>query len=181
MAQGSTTTTTAAGRTSTTDKPTWLQRFWKNILTSPWHWSAFLISHVAGFVIAPVFIGGIIGNIFGVFPAWVATAFYALSYLVQGLDVVYDGKPDARATWLGVITPSVALKVHSVFGNGLNSWGNDIRIWLEHNVGHYIGAMPMVAVGVVLIVITWLIRRKLRNDAGKNVLRPSFGLAGRAG
>jgi hypothetical protein len=132
-------------------------------------WIAFILSHPAGYLIAPTFIGGFVVHIvnlfvhlFGDYVVWVSVVLMAVVMVVDS----FRRGPDGVATWIGLTMPSVAVAMGGTWGEHINGWGVLLRDYIDEHSARYVGDAAEVGLAILFLSLVLYSRHIVYGDNG---------------
>lgn len=128
-------------------------------------WTSFMLSHPAGYLIAPTFIGGTLVKAVHLLPSWAPPYLVLFLIVVMCVDAKRRG-PDFLATWIGLTMPSVALAMGGSWGRAINDWGKALRDWISAHSDQYIGTAAEVGLAVFFLSLVLFFRHVVYGESG---------------
>ncbi len=128
-------------------------------------WIAFILSHPAGYLIAPTFMGGFVVHIVHLFPDWVVWYSVILLTVIMVVDALRKG-PDFLATWIGMVLPSIAVAMGGTWGRYINQWGVALRDWIDDHTVQYVGDAASIGLAVLFLSLVLFARHVVYGDNG---------------
>lgn len=128
-------------------------------------WIAFWLSHPAGYLIAPTFMGGFVVHIVRLFPDWVVWYSVILLGVVMVVDALRKG-PDFLATWIGMVLPSIAVAMGGSWGKKINEWGVVLRDWIDDHTVQYVGDAAAIGLAMLFLSLVLFSRHVVYGDNG---------------
>lgn len=128
-------------------------------------WVAFILSHPAGYLIAPTFLGGIVVHIVHLFPDWVDWYAVLLMFVIMVVDAFRKG-PDFLATWIGLTLPSIAVAMGGTWGEHINKWGVALRGYIDDHSARYVGDAAEIGLAVLFLSLVLFARHVVYGDNG---------------
>lgn len=128
-------------------------------------WTAFWLSHPAGYLIAPTFLGGIVVRIVHLFPDWFVWYAVIILAVVMVVDAFRKG-PDFLATWIGLTLPSVAVAMGGTWGEHINEWGVALRGYIDDHSARYVGDAAEIGLAVLFLSLVLFARHVVYGDSG---------------
>lgn len=128
-------------------------------------WIAFWLSHPAGYLTAPTFIGGFVVHIVHLFPDWFVWYAVILLTVVMVVDAFRKG-PDFLATWIGLTLPSIAVAMGGTWGEHINEWGVVLRGYIDDHSARYVGDAAEIGLAVLFLSLVLFARHVVYGDSG---------------
>lgn len=128
-------------------------------------WTAFWLSHPAGYLLAPTFLGGFVVHIVHMFPDWVVWYSVILLTVIMVVDAFRKG-PDFLATWIGLVLPSIAVAMGGTWGEHINGWGVLLRDWIDDHTVQYVGDAAAIGLAVLFLSLVLFARHVVYGDNG---------------
>lgn len=134
---------------------------WKDKMTKGLAWGSYILSVVAGALLASTFIGGIVDNLLGFIPwDWIPVTILAALFVATGIDLLMDGVPNRVAMYCTMAMPSVARSVNGGLGNSIESWAGAVRGQLQGNLSDLLGTASAIGLAAAAGLCAWIVARR---------------------
>jgi hypothetical protein len=144
-------------------------------------WLAFGCALVGGVTATASWVGDWVSAIVGVFWWWMPFVLLVVVGLTVLLDLVTDGIPNRKATYLVILWPSLALSVDGKLGHTLRGWIDAVNAYLDRTFAAWLTDSPrgsaavLTAVALMTIAAAVLYAEKYAKKAARP--RPRLGPA----
>ncbi len=123
-------------------------------------WVSFALGIAAAPLLAGTFVGGIVDNLLGFFPAWVALTALVGLVVMTAVDLFSDGVPNRVALYCAMGSVSVARSVDGRLGDNVELWANTVLTQVRGPLGEWLGTSSALALAMAAGLAAWLVSRR---------------------
>lgn len=123
-------------------------------------WASFALGVAASPLLAGTFVGGIVDNLLGILPSWVALLALVAIVVMTAIDLGMDGVPNRVALYCAMAACSVARSVQGQLGDSVERWSNALLTQVRGPLSSWLGTSSALALALAAGLAAWLVARR---------------------
>lgn len=123
-------------------------------------WAAYVLGIVVSPLLAATFVGGIVDNLLGIFPAVVTLIAFVVMVVSTAIDLGVDGVPNRVALYCTMLACSVARSVQGRLGDSVERWANALLDQVRGPLGDLLGTGSALGLALSAAAAAWLVARR---------------------
>ncbi len=124
-------------------------------------WISYGLAVIGGAALAATFVGGMVANVVGFFPAWVAIVLFAAGFAAMAVDLFVDGIPNQVALYTAIALPSLARSVPGKLSGTVTDMSRQALAQVNDGLGAWLGTSSALGVALASVVVSLLMARRV--------------------
>ncbi len=124
-------------------------------------WISYGLAVIGGAALAATFVGGMVANVVGFFPNWVAIVLFAGAFVAMAVDLFVDGIPNQVALYTAIVLPSLARSVPGKMSGTVTDMSRQALDQANAALGVWLGTSSALGLAAVAVVVSLLMARRV--------------------